>query len=389
MAHHDHKDELRDFNRFKIACQILSTRGFFMDHGSAQQSPMERLSEEDPTSLYTGPYLLPVIDLINHADSQHGSVGGINAQLELRHTPDDAFIIRATKDIAPDTEILHSYGDHLSSYQFLLSFGFVPWSRIERALTLNSSRNITDDTFLGSVVISKQDIWESCWQVIESGLPSKLSTIIDQSFGEDETWDVVVDRSRTADSVPDHIEITQTARDNNGAVVQPFPPSLLSDELVTAACVPFLPSDAYAEMTASTLLDRTILHDYFLGQLVGTAILRTIQRRLSLYLPIPHATVQRWIPTFPNPACDAAKTTDDVSLLKSMLSLCSNDDITKASTFDVCRLLYGLTIRLEEKAILEALSQLVAMELLENLDTDVATGGEDDTSSKKRKTTME
>jgi SET domain len=351
------------FDRFKIACQILSTRGFFMDHRSEQRTSGNIVHDKDPTEEYSGPYLLPVVDLINHAD--HGSVGN-NAKLELLDR-EDVFVIRAAAIISPDTEILHSYGDHLSTYQFLLSFGFVPWNRVQRAMTLNNSV----EPFEGSVVISKQDIWESCWHVIESGLPQKLSTIIDQLCLEDETWEVVVDRSRTANSVPNDIEIRLSWKSDNGTV-RLASESLLCDELVTAACIPFLPTCAYAEIAFGSLLDHTVLQDYFLGQLVGAALVRTIQQRFLSYKPIPLSTSDRVLSIFKNTVNETLPN-DDFSLLQYIATVLSNnieDSGVCTCNRGICRLAYGLTIRIEEKTTLEALLKLVSSGL-DNL------GGED------------
>ena len=373
------------FDRFKLACQILSTRGFFMNHSSAQRSSMEIFHENGRTNEYNGPYLLPVIDLINHADL--GSVG-VNATLELLHQQ-DAFVIRAIGDITPDTEILHSYGDHLSSYQFLLSFGFVPLNRIQRAITLKDSV----ESFVGSVVITKQRVWESCWDVIESGLPQKLATIIEQSSLEDETWSVVVDRSRTSNAIPNDIVIALSSDGNNGST-NVYADILLSDELVTAACIPFLPSCAFAEIGSGGLLDRTILQDYFLGQLVGAALVRTIQDRIATYTLVPVATVQRLLPTFGSPKGDE-KSVDDVSLLSAIVRMLNGQSAGGATAYAcnpaICRLAYGLTIRIEEKTTLEALMKLVVFEL-NNLENDISIdfdGGDDEAHSKKPKRTMD
>jgi SET domain len=371
-------------DRFKVACQIVSTRGFFMDH-FPQPNSMKIVHEKDLADIYRGPYLLPVIDMINHAD--HSSVG-INAKLELLHQ-EDAFVIRATDNISPDTEILHSYGDPISSHQFLLSFGFVPWNRVQLAISLNHSV----ESFEGSIVISKQEVWDSCWYVIETGLPFKLATIIEQSCLEDETWEVVVDRSRTASSVPNDIEIHMSLVVDNGAIKY-SPESLLCDELVTAACVPFLPSCAYAEIAIGSFLDHTVLQDYFLGQLVGAALIRTIQQRLLSYKLIPFSTVQQLLPISKN-SVESVVLTDDISLLKTIETFLSSNDNSSSFTYnhDVYRLAYGLTIRIEEKTTLEALLKLVSFEL-DNLDGEDGSNlvrfiFDDDKHSKRLKSTMD
>lgn len=348
--------------------------------------------------------------------------------------------MRALHTILPNMEILHSYGDELSNYQFLSSFGCIPINRMMtttlleqqvqepvscESITSNSvtstattSDMITNSLYTKSVILTKQEIWNTCWDIIESGLPQQLasSMIESQSFDPDEIWNISIDKLRTADCVPNNIVV---------AVVQPasFPGLhselknngddeydetnnststnyLLSDEIVTTTCIPFLPKCAYAEITSRTLLDVSILQDYYLGQLVGTALLQTIQQRLVLYRPIPMLTVQRLLPSSTVTTVDVM---DDKEILRNLLPYIetSNSDVSKNNVtesdlyIERCRLAYGLTIRLEEKEVLKALGKatLVLLNSLSlNIDNDSNnddTSYENDKSTKKVKSTPE
>ena len=393
---------------FQRACQIMSTRSFY--NMNARTSIRNHYDEDAASNVintqYDGPYLLPVIDLINHADTCTGST---NTKLEFilqQHltVPSCTFEMRAIRTIQPNTEILHSYGDELSNYQFLSSFGCIPINRMISAqlqpdrqqVDAKSSESTTTDCstsvdlsvtvpvvtnvlYTKSVTVTKQEIWSICWDIIESGWPQQLaaSMIESQSFDPDEVWSISVDKCRATDCVPNNIVIGPPTSmsgeqsydnppgvDGNNAVDHDSS-CIISDELVTTACIPFLPKCAYAEITSRTLLDVSILQDYYLGQLVGTALLKTIQQRLLLYRPIPTSTIQRLLPSVPL----RVATMDDKEILCNLLHSIETTDksvdagenktIESALYIERCRLAYGLTIRLEEKEVLTALGNAI------------------------------
>ena len=424
----DESREEQEYKLFQRACQIMSTRSFCnMSVSDSDESQRDESQHNDTNNSnaditkYDGPYLLPIIDLINHVDT---CTGLTNTKLEFTAQPNSAvssyyFIMRALCTITPDTEILHSYGDELSNYQFLSSFGFIPINRMTWAQhhhdqqpmqtvvtnerTTPTSLTTTTPQYTKSVVVTKQEIWEACWDIIESGFPERLaaSMIESTAFDPDETWTVTTDKNRTGDCVPDSIVIIQPLPlqadqqststcsghiENNESTIDRN--SILCDELVTAACIPFLPKCAYAEITSRTLLDASLLQDYYLGQLVGTALLQMIQRRLLLYRPIPASTIQR------------LRQSDDLmndkeilhSFLRCMEATNDSCDICGNRTNDVLpggadlnvnqrRLAYGLTIRLEEKEILNSLANTILL-LLNSLNRNV----ENETGTKKFKT---
>ena len=430
----------KEFQQFQRACQIMSTRSFYCSSGSSSSNSNQNDDqnttddENDNNTKYDGPYLLPIIDLINHADT---CTGDTNTKLELIMLPPNSpsspsscyFVMRALRTIPPNTEILHSYGDALSNVQFISSFGFIPHNRMTihippqvhhdqpplpqqidtkpNACIVSTNAiapiiTTTNSVYTKSVILTKQEIWDTCWDMIESGLPQQLATsmIESQAFDPEEVWNVSIDKHRQADCVPNNIVIVvpPTSSSSSTPAVQSSydidgendlgnksRDSILSDELVTTACIPFLPKCAYAEITSRTLLDVSILEDYYLGQLVGAALLQARQRRLLLYRPISVSTIQRLLPSVYVPDNGM----DDKEILQNLLRCIKSGNETDLYS-ERCRLAYGLTIRLEEKEVLEALCSAVAQLVDLHVDDNKSNSDGDqfyhDTSIKKYKT---
>ena len=196
---------------------------------------------------------------------------------------------------------------------------------------------------LSPALIQKQKVLETCWQVIESDIPSNLAARMQDM--EDEVWTVKVDRTRTADFLSADLIVDGTAE-------------TLTDEIVTAAVVAFLPSCAYRE-AAQALIGTEILDDFFLGHLVCTSLLRVIQAKLETYTPI---------------AWQGQVYQDDAVLLRQCLQ--SNSDSENHVNLHQLRLQYGLTIRLEEKTCLQALRKSV-VEILAKLQASVSNDKDD------------
>ena len=391
----------KEFQQFAEACQVLSTRGFHMEANNKRTA--------DPAaSIRTGPFLLPVIDLLNHASQTTGrtcttlqrqSAGGA-----------DMFVMVAERHVSAGEEILHSYGDHLSSSQFLSSFGFVPQHNMDRAAAAagrarsdSSAAANGDSSPTAPVLLSKtRDLWKACWEVIESDVPQNLTASMKEQDMEDEVWSLQVDRSRTADYVPEEIMVseatalttTANGASNNLQDVQQL--DLLTDELVTAACIPLLPRCAYSEITERTLLDRSILEDYFLGKLVGAVLLKAIEQKLRKYAPIPQEVVRSLLLAREGGTDEKVSPFDgDDSLLRqALVSMKDTGESSDVIRQQRQRLSYGLTVRIEERNTLEALRRQVVA-LLAILDSGsydataaVVVDGSSSTS-KKQKTTSE
>ncbi|GAX13016.1 hypothetical protein FisN_2Hh501 [Fistulifera solaris] len=291
-----------NFDTFSRACQMISTRAFHL--ASASQN-------------YPGPFLLPVIDLLNHTP--------IDPVTTLQFEQ-DAFVMKAERDIPALVEIKHSYGTGLNARESLRTFGFVAMEDTLAAL------QGTVQAISTPVIVAKQDVLEACWNVIESSVPQQLAQSMQDMDLEDEPWDMPRDyRNRNTDFLPDNIVIT--AEDP------------LSDTLVTAASLSFLPLCAYQEARQS-FLDASLLDDYFLGKLVSTSLLRVISDRMAAYKSIYY---------------EGREFTDDHELLK--LVLASKEPLSLQQR----RLLYGLTVRIQEKESWNALRRNVC-EVLTHLD---------------------
>ena len=378
-----------EWQQFVQASACLSTRGFHLQGGTkhahhhSDDDTAQSRTNVNPTidsSDYTGPFLLPAIDLLNHA--ARGEPGHVTT-LHRSVSSSSCFTLVAERDIAAHEEILHSYGDTLTAGQLLQTFGFVPVSKMQQIVILwlqyhehqqqgqpelqpVSSSNDDDGSnrrllqHLSPALLRKQDVLEACWGIIESDIPTVLSNALRDL--EDEVWTVTVDRTRTAnDFISDDL------------IVDAVTP--LSDEIVTAACIPFLPICAYRE-AASALLDDSILEDLFLGYLVCTSLCRVIQTKLAQYTNI------RW---------QGQEYSDDIALLQQLLhrhqqlqqSKQQNGATSRLST-EEWRLAYGLTLRLEEKFCLHALRRTV-MDKLAKLEEDLPFEYQELRVSKKQK----
>ena len=118
--------------------------------------------------------------------------------------------------------------------------------------------------------------------VMESEFPIKLARRMQEQVIEDKVWSLSVNRSRKADYMLQHILVSVPSHNKTGSTkdaLQPgteTPLSLLTDELVTGICVPLLPRCAYSEIKERTLLEQSLLNNYFLGQLVAAVLLTSM-----------------------------------------------------------------------------------------------------------------
>jgi len=337
-----------ELEQFKNASACLSTRSFHLEAASDVEAATVGVAEmknkdakpassnicnddgddDDKEATYTGPFLLPAIDLLNHAASNEPG-----HCTTLRRDTDCSFCMKAERPITANQEILHSYGDHLTASQYLQTFGFVPTSRTQAIVNDDKPEEFRN---LTPALLRKQDVLETCWSVIASGLPTRLAEAMTEM--EDEAWTVKVDRRRTADFISDDLIVDVTTP--------------LTDEIVTTACLAFFPICAYRE-AAQALLSAEILDDFFLGTLVCTSLLQVLHSKLEQYRPITwEGTVHE----------------DDARLLRQLLSTSTVEG--GSISLSQQRLMYGLTLRLEEKTCLHALRRDV-VETLSRLEEDL------------------
>lgn len=283
---------------FREACMCVSTRGF-------------HLEESVRSSLYSGPFLLPFIDLLNHDPTR---------KCTTLHYVEGQFLMKAERDIEEDEEVCHSYGTKLTSMQVLQTFGFVPESSIDAA-----ERIVRVGDHVTPAILTKLEVVSACQSVIASSFPAEVRTYMEssRSLKCEESWDLELDVStRDLAFLPDDFVVS---------CVCP-----LSEGLITLCCTLFLPPDVYSEFMASgaTLLERNMLDDYYLGKLVCKAIDVAIASKVSTYSPV----------TILGSGMPEQHHHDDFSLLR---------EIRRKP--ELQRALFGLTVRLEEKSCLAAL----------------------------------
>jgi hypothetical protein len=303
-----------EMHTFLEACMCISTRGFHLNASSDSSDVGDRHSE------YNGPFLLPVIDLLNHDANR-------KCTTLQRDAVTGAFCMIAEKDIDPGVEILHSYGDSLTAAQLLQTFGFVPPSRLEAYQSEH-----TPNTFLTPAVLHKnKHLLAACKAVKLSSYPNEIKEWVTTSTVGD-VWDVenIPNRPLSDDDAPDVWLISND-----------YP--VLSDELITFVVLQFLPEEVTEEIIGSdgkisSWLDRTILEDVYLGCLVYTAILQALDLKKTEYVPLTGTykslvALQR-----------------DISML---------EDLTKTGlkNLTILRKTWGLSVRIEEQLSLKVFEQ--------------------------------
>lgn len=318
-------------------CMIISTRGFHLQSTSSEDDTQQLLLQD-----YSGPFLLPFIDLLNHDPQKACTV-------LRRDESSGAFIMMAERDIARGEPVFHSYGHDLTSAQVLQTFGFVPNESIQRATRWNTATGLTtNDTHTNDTatamagvtvaMLSRDDILKACIQMMTSEYPLQVETHVKMNPAEyqEETWKV------SSITLPEKREIDFVS-DN---LVVEYSESPLSNEVVTLCTLLLLPDSLYEEFMSDspTLVDASVLQDYFLGKLVCKSLLLAIDEKLKTYGS--------------NSLCE------DVDKLRLLY-----DDKNEKTRTEM-RAMYGLTIRIEERACLQKLLAQVSklMAALDNND---------------------
>jgi hypothetical protein len=274
------------YNFFSQGCKCISTRAFHMQSLSS-----------DGSSSYQGPYLLPYIDLLNHAP--HTSPKHVTT---LQRDPNDgSFVMVAERDIERSEEICHSYysgavdsdsnakATSLNSAQLLQTFGFVDVNgAVERLQCMGKSSqasNIQMDN-VTPAILTKQDICQACKAVSESSYPSSLGKSMEENGLLKEGWEhwelPLMGDDRT------ELSLRRKALDVLNDQVIITTESVLPEEIITICSLNFLPDEAIAELCDdnsqdSLQLTEDVLEDYFLGKLVLTSIIKTVDKKLKQY----------------------------------------------------------------------------------------------------------
>ncbi len=342
-------DESELFAMFEIACACVATRAF-------------HLKDDNKNATGSGSYLylLPYIDMLNHSSSPTAKCTTLQRRTatpsssENEYSTQDGFFMIAERDIQEGEEILHSYGN-LTSGQQLQTFGFVEGCLVQRALKGCFNRNQTTPA-----VIPMSSIMSSCLRTSLSDLPQKLEEMIqkDTSLQDFDVWNLP--QPSDLESRKEEVQ----ALIPNDLIInfdEEFP-----DELITLCCVQFLPNDAYEEICVCqengyqktlSLLSADILDDFFLGSLVVKAIDSAVVEKLSQYSVLePPADYHYKAPTHIDTNGELGRDMHMLEFLERERNL-YNGNQSDIPARDLNHFIFGLTIRIEEKACLIKLKE--------------------------------
>ena len=296
---------------FREGCMCISTRAFHMQAPPTSASDGSIAPNSNVTS-YQGPYLLPYIDLLNHAPK-----GTSKHVTTLRRDADGSFVMVAERNIAIDEEVCHSYDSgaakpddggsngeeqstsSLNSAQLLQTFGFVDvdakserlrnyfqWNATERQISRNGAADLVNST---PAVLTKEQLSDACKQVAKSTYPNTLELAMERSGMLDEGWESWRMPKLDDGSKSMRWELIKAFSEE---LIIPFR-AALSDEMISICCLHFLPEDALNELaeegsdgdgqSQSLLLGSEVLEDYFLDKLVLRAIATALDMKAGTY----------------------------------------------------------------------------------------------------------
>lgn len=367
----DEAKKSSQFHEFQQACACVSTRGFHLQQADGETSATTESARGPADGNYSGPYLLPYIDLLNHSTEK-------KCTTLQRDTSDGTFTMIAERPINAGEDICHAYGTGLTSAQLLQTFGFVETGASKRAAGNEWGSDDEDGSDVSNkvrygttpVTISAQAVLRACHSVIDSSFPEELSQTMEENDIPDETWGLPTKERDILSHglISDDIIVTAG---------EPLP-----DELVTLCCLPFLPDEVYAEWSSdSCLWSAEILEDYFLGKLALRALMKVLGTKMEQYSALDSSACGLNILAGDEHKGDGHDD-PDVLLLRRALKA-SNEDIVDENKRR--RAIYALTIRLEEKHCLRLL-QKEMINLLRSLDDDEEDreGDNDNGQSEKR-----
>ena len=331
-----------EYSKFLQACACISTRGF-------HKATNENYSANDK---YSGPYLLPFMDLLNHCSKEDASTS-----LRVDENNGD-FYMQAERDIEKGDEICHCYQDDdtTTSSQWLQTFGFIPISSIQEQQQ-HKDTHASSNSNKTCATVNQDMIIKSCQFIANSQLPFKLKQIIHennkfrqeniQEDDEDEVWELEYLNSLSSK------EISKTTKRDLSAIIGQdiiIPHHIdanekyqFSKELITSVIIPFLPQHIFTDwLQDSTLLDESILEDYYLGNLALSAMHHLIEIKISQYYDEKLNTSYQY----------ALQKIQNERLILRNIS-CSTTKQNNMNNKHV----YGLTIRLEEQESLLSLKR--------------------------------
>ncbi|OEU06249.1 SET domain-containing protein [Fragilariopsis cylindrus CCMP1102] len=127
-------DTNKNYELFLEASMCISTRGFHVLPTTDNDNDNNNNNDNSLSLVYDGPFLLPVIDLLNHNPNRAcTSLQRIQTTNSSTNTI-TYFTMRAERNIHQEEELYHSYGHQLTSSQLLQTFGFVPIQYTNRVI---------------------------------------------------------------------------------------------------------------------------------------------------------------------------------------------------------------------------------------------------------------
>jgi len=310
--------EDKTYQCFLEASMCISTRGFHL-LPTANNDSSNTNSRANTNDKYGGPFLLPVIDLLNHDPRRACTTLRRYATNNNTQKGTSCFQMIAERDILEGEELFHSYGTDLTSAQLLQTFGFVPREHSERYVDVDVDVEIARTAPM--VVVTSTPVGlrtrdhfvAAARRVKESSFPKSLVRRLQQTQGraqknntqeeneddedEDCFWDVheIPDRpmmsnapepGNSSSAAEADEEVLIAARATSGKAGQ----FLLTESLITLIIAQFLPEDAFLEIfpggnnDTDVRLDRSILmEDWYLGMLVCQSLLVAIGLKCKEY----------------------------------------------------------------------------------------------------------
>eukprot|EP00536_Pseudo-nitzschia_multiseries_P012441 jgi/Psemu1/32131/gm1.32131_g len=357
----DAEDET--YRCFLEASMCISTRGFHLLPTTANNNPNDASSQTNNNSnsnaneKYGGPFLLPVIDLLNHDPNRACTTlrryNNDDSDNDNDNNYRSCFQMIAERDITEGEELFHSYGTDLTSAQLLQTFGFVPRDHSERHVPRAGAKAIDIDIAEVAVAATtpvglrtRDHFLEAAKRVKESSFPDSLVRRLRRKRGradpgsteeeeydnddydddEDCFWEVreIPDRpmmgtappsgtsslpSAACSSIEPDEEVLIAARTESGE--SDGDRYLLTEALITLLAAQFLPEDAFLEIfpqgnnDTDVRLDRSILmEDWYLGMLVCQSLLVAIELKTKEYVGVGEDV----------PGTEAGKTDIDIDI---------------------------------------------------------------------------
>ncbi|KAL7487233.1 hypothetical protein ACHAW6_012830 [Cyclotella cf. meneghiniana] len=405
------------YKLFRRGCMCISTRAFHMQSTSSSGDADDQ-----------GPYLLPYIDLLNHAPRFSPK----HVTTLRRDLHDGSFVMVAERDIEKGEEICHSYDsggfddiaevgaalegethaskrtdglNSLTSAQLLQTFGFVDVrcavERLSRCFNKYTSRSTVHDSHpqacLTPAILTKDEICQTCRAVSISSYPNSIRRFMEETGLVDDGWEYwdlpwMKNKSETSNDTSSR-QASLDGLPNDILIPYENP---LTDELITIFSLNFLPSEAIDDLLCtslhsdnqhpnSILLTEEVLDDYYLGKLVLHSIIQAVDEKLKRYQvcfngePVKcrrhtHGSLHVFLEfmrgvydtTMDESLCWGKSEVQDLNALSTLMKASSDSRQDDAAQHEhIKKFMCGMIISLEERCSLLQLKRLAKEQILQ------------------------